>query len=424
MRVSVYGAKKSEWAALAAWVCKFDLFSTHNRWMIQVPRIYRIFRRLNSVQSFADQLENIFAPMFEATLHPEAHPEVARFLEHVSGFDSVDDESTHEAPLDWRSAQGDGDAATDAAGGGRAAGGAPRPAVPRATDWTSEANPPYAWQLYYLYANLRVLNALRRSKGLNTFQLRPHCGESGDRLHLASAYLLATGINHGIQLNNSIALQYLYMVDEVGVAVSPVSNNFLFMYLERNPFYKLFSRGLNVSLSTDDPLLFHLSDDALLEEYSIARAIWHLSITDLCEIAYNSVRQSGFDRTFKAKWIGTTPFSARETNIPRARAHFRTETLNEERAFVGEMSAGTRQERLSIMPDSPVSKGLDAIRKIAALQKQVSALQSELTDVRGGEGGESAVAKRLASGLGGGGGDDASEEKRAAGPDASLAKGD
>ena len=52
------------------------------------------------------------------------------------------------------------------------------------------------------FANLRVLNALRRSKGLNTFQLRPHCGESGDRLHLASAYMLATGINHGIQLNN------------------------------------------------------------------------------------------------------------------------------------------------------------------------------------------------------------------------------
>ena len=34
--------------------------------------------------------------MFAATLHPEEHPEVAEFLKHVCGFDSVDDESVHE----------------------------------------------------------------------------------------------------------------------------------------------------------------------------------------------------------------------------------------------------------------------------------------------------------------------------------------
>ena len=34
-----------------------------------------------------------------------------------------------------------------------------------------------------------------------------------------------------------------------------------------SPFYKMFERGLNVSLSTDDPLLFHLSESPLLEEY-------------------------------------------------------------------------------------------------------------------------------------------------------------
>ena len=33
------------------------------------------------------------------------------------------------------------------------------------------------------------------------------------------------------------------------------------------PFYDLFRRGLNVSLSTDDPMLFHMSSDPLLEEY-------------------------------------------------------------------------------------------------------------------------------------------------------------
>ena len=38
-------------------------------------------------------LHNIFGPVMDATLNPKAHPELARFLENVVGFDSVDDES-------------------------------------------------------------------------------------------------------------------------------------------------------------------------------------------------------------------------------------------------------------------------------------------------------------------------------------------
>ena len=52
---------------------------------------------------------------------------------------------------------------------------------------------------------------------------------------------------------------------QVGMSISPLSNNFLFRKIATNPFPKLFKRGLNVTLSTDDPLLFHMSDDALLE---------------------------------------------------------------------------------------------------------------------------------------------------------------
>lgn len=52
---------------------------------------------------------------------------------------------------------------------------------------------------------------------------------------------------------------------QIGMSISPLSNNFLFRKIGTNPFPKLFKRGLNVTLSTDDPLLFHMSDDALLE---------------------------------------------------------------------------------------------------------------------------------------------------------------
>ena len=44
-------------------------------------------------------MQNLFGPMFEATLNPAAHPEVAELLTHVVGFDSVDDESAPEFPM-------------------------------------------------------------------------------------------------------------------------------------------------------------------------------------------------------------------------------------------------------------------------------------------------------------------------------------
>lgn len=47
-------------------------------------------------------------------------------------------------------------------------------------------------------------------RGLNTFKFRPHCGEAGNIDHLATAYLIADGINHGVELNKSPVLTYLY----------------------------------------------------------------------------------------------------------------------------------------------------------------------------------------------------------------------
>ena len=55
------------------------------------------------------------------------------------------------------------------------------------------------------------------------------------------------------------ALQYLYYLAQVGVAMSPLSNNHLFLDYHRSPFPVYFSRGLLISLSTDDPLQFHFT---------------------------------------------------------------------------------------------------------------------------------------------------------------------
>jgi AMP deaminase len=111
----------------------------------------------------------------------------------------------------------------------------------------------------------------------------------------------------------------------------------LFLEYEDNPFPSFFSRGMNVSLSTDDPLVFHRTKNPLLEEYAVASQVYRLSPTDLAEIGRNSVLQSGFEYPFKAHWIGrnyATPGpignNIKRTNLPHIRLQYRLETLREE----------------------------------------------------------------------------------------------
>lgn len=92
-----------------------------------------------------------------------------------------------------------------------------------------------------------------------TFVFRPHCGEAGDTDHLTSAFLTSHSISHGILLRKVPALQYLFYLKQIGLAMSPLSNNALFLTVERNPLPDFFKVGLNVSLSTDDPLQFHFT---------------------------------------------------------------------------------------------------------------------------------------------------------------------
>ena len=53
------------------------------------------------------------------------------------------------------------------------------PSIPNPEEWTACENPPYGYWMYYLYANLCILNQLRAARGMTNFQFRPHCGEAG-----------------------------------------------------------------------------------------------------------------------------------------------------------------------------------------------------------------------------------------------------
>eukprot|EP00937_MAST-01D_sp_MAST-1D-sp2_P001516 g1516.t1 len=206
-RISVYGRKADEWGKLARWVVDHRLGCAQVRWLIQVPRLYSVYRRMGLISSFQDMLENIFAPLFAVTRDPRADPALHLLLKAVVGFDCVDDESKPEVLHSEAAAL----------------------ELPAPAQWTSETDPPYSYWLYYLRANLLVLNHFRRERGFSTLELRPHAGEAGHVNHLASAYLASDKINHGIMLRKSSGLQYLYYLDQVGIALSPISNNKLFL---------------------------------------------------------------------------------------------------------------------------------------------------------------------------------------------------
>uniref|UniRef100_A0A669DQ80 AMP deaminase 2 n=1 Tax=Oreochromis niloticus TaxID=8128 RepID=A0A669DQ80_ORENI len=312
LRLSIYGRSRNEWDKLAIWAVKHQVYSDNVRWLVQVPRLFDVYHTKKQLCNFQEMLENIFMPLFEVTVDPSSHPELHLFLQHVVGFDSVDDESKPEQHIFNLDS-------------------------PLPVNWTEEDNPPYSYYLYYMYTNMTVLNHLRRQRGFHTLVLRPHCGEAGPIHHLVSGFMLSENISHGLLLRKAPVLQYLYYLAQVGIAMSPLSNNSLFLSYHRNPLPEYLSRGLMVSLSTDDPLQFHFTKEPLMEEYSIAAQVWKLSSCDMCELARNSVLMSGFSHKAKRYWLGPNYIKEgqegndiRRTNVPDIRVAYRYETMCEE----------------------------------------------------------------------------------------------
>ncbi|XP_073176305.1 AMP deaminase 1 isoform X3 [Lepidochelys kempii] len=307
-RLSIYGRSPEEWPKLASWFNRHRVYSPNMKWMIQVPRIYDVFRTKKFLPHFGKMLENIFVPVFEATVCPQANKELSVFLRHITGFDSVDDESKHSGHMfSIRS--------------------------PKPDKWSHEKNPSYTYYLYYMYANITVLNNLRRERGMNTFLFRPHCGEAGAITHLLAAFMTADNISHGLNLKKSPVLQYLYFLAHIPIAMSPLSNNSLFLEYAKNPLLDFHQKGLMVSLSTDDPMQFHYTKEPLMEEYAIAAQVFKLSTCDMCEIARNSVLQCGLSHEEKTKFLGENyreegpqGNNIWKTNVPQIRMAYRYET--------------------------------------------------------------------------------------------------
>jgi AMP deaminase len=315
-RLPIYGASAGEWGLLSHWFDTHGMASSHNQWVVQVPRIYSSLRKAGRVASFAEYLEHIFEPLWRISLHPNSDPRLFHFVNHIAAFDCVEDERRPDMPLHRATC-------------------APH-------EWTSEAEPPFNYYLYHLYANLRSLNRFRQRRRFSVFAFRPSCGEAGNIDHLIGSFLLAQSINYGVRLADSAPLQYLFYLAQIGVTLSPLSNNTkLDLNYLHNPFPQFFRRGLRVSLGTDSPLLYHHTQEPLLEEYSIASKIWKLSPNDLSEVARNSVLLSNFSLRFKEEKLGPLYFlsssagnDVTRTHLSDVRVAYRFETYHTEVGFL------------------------------------------------------------------------------------------
>jgi AMP deaminase len=87
-----------------------------------------------------------------------------------------------------------------------------------------------------------------------------------------------------------------------------------------------------------------------VEEYSVAAQVWKLSATDICEVARNSVLQSGFEHPFKRQWLGPNYMEDGNkgnditmANVPDIRVGFRHDMLVEEKGFLAQVTEDKAQ---------------------------------------------------------------------------------
>jgi hypothetical protein len=146
-RSNALSSSTDDWKSVSNWANDFRLYSPNNMWMVQIPRIYPVFRARGSVQSYADVLRNVFEPLFAVSVDPSLDPNLAEFMRNLGGFDSVDDESRPERELTSLLLQ----------------------EITSAAAWQSATDPPYALQMYYLWSNIQALNMVRKSRGLSMF---------------------------------------------------------------------------------------------------------------------------------------------------------------------------------------------------------------------------------------------------------------
>ena len=322
-RISVYGRRAAEWDTLASWVLNNRIFSNNVVWLIQLPRLYNIYRGQGTVQNFQQMLDNIF--LDRSSRSPSTRARTRRCTTSCSSSSGSTWSTTSPSP---------------SAG--------PRSTCARRRSGTSRTTRRFRTTRTTSTRTCTRSTDFANAEGIE-HDLVPAARGRGWATSTTSPRrsLLTKNIAHGINLRKSPVLQYLYYLTQIGLNLSPLSNNSLFLDYHRNPFPIFFARGLKVALSTDDPLQIHMTKEPLVEEYSVAAQVWKMSAADLCEIARNSVLNSDFPHEDKRHWVSDTYWLSgaagndiKRTNVPSIRMQFRHDVLEAEKTLI---EAGVRQ---------------------------------------------------------------------------------
>jgi AMP deaminase len=356
LRVSIYGRSKSEWSKLARWIVDNGLCHPRIRFYIQMPRLFdRLFKGLNANRpednpfSFAEYTANVFEPVLECLVNPESDPLLYRLMLSgvIVGFDSVDDESNddydnhighlpHNNPANVTVVQ-------------------TFTKTPHL--WTEPTNPLYIYYLYWMHRWLSVINRVMTDRARHTktdwsatavdndwlinhptydnvavkmtgtvraeklaaprrLVLVPHCGECprNTLYNMLACYLLCDGMTHGVELRRYPVLLYLCYLRQLPINLSVLSNNYLYVPLAKSPLPLYHSIGLPVSLSTDDPLIFHMTERPLDEEYSLVTHVFGFDSEDLQELTMNTTHASPTQEL--AGLLTDTNFNFKTVNEP------------------------------------------------------------------------------------------------------------
>jgi adenosine deaminase CECR1 len=143
------------------------------------------------------------------------------------------------------------------------------------------------------------VNSTEGKDGLPTFF---HAGETHDRdcQNLHDSILLGTKrIGHGFQLFLFPYLQDLVKEKDICIEVCPLSNMVLGYTkdLRTHPVSVMLSKGIQASISSDDPGLFGYEGVTL--DYVYAAGAWMLDLRDLKKLSLNGIKYASISEEKK-----------------------------------------------------------------------------------------------------------------------------
>lgn len=131
-----------------------------------------------------------------------------------------------------------------------------------------------------------------------------HAGEEGPPAYIEEALsvLNVSRIDHGVRCEQDAELMGRLAHTRMPLTVCPLSNIKLkvFKHIEQHNLQRLLARGLCVTVNSDDPAYF---GGYVVENYVAVQRGLNLSVTEIVQLARNSIKASFLQTAAKQAWL-------------------------------------------------------------------------------------------------------------------------